>query len=390
MSTTEGSSPGTEGPQAAGRQDAGPNGNGGRRRDRIKWGIAILAVIAVCVFAYWFLFVRGIVYTDDARFSGHLVDVAPEINGRLIDVGVREGTFVRKGAALFRLDPSIPQAALNEAEASLVSARASLALSEAMRDKAMNGSRPEEIKAAEATVARLQSEEEMARLDFNRIGALFKGAAVTQDDLDRARTAYESARQARENAAQNLALLQQGTRREDKSAASAGVDLARSRVAEAAARVENLRSDLARCTVLAPFDGWVVRRWLDPGAMPMAAQPVVSLFDPATLRVDANIEEKYLHDIEVGDAADIVADSYPSLRLHGRVTGIMRATNSEFSLIPAEGVSGTFIKVTQRVPLRIAVSAPPELMLGPGLSVEVRIHSGSSAGSAPGLDAAHD
>ncbi|MGD1029514.1 MAG: biotin/lipoyl-binding protein [Opitutaceae bacterium] len=287
MSTTEGTSPGTEGSQSAGRQDAGPNGNGGRRRDRIKWGIAILAVIAVCVFAYWFLFVRGIVYTDDARFSGHLVDVAPEINGRLIDVGVREGTFVNKGAVLFRLDPSIPQAALNEAEASLASARASLALSEAMRDKAMNGSRPEEIKAAEATVARLQSEEEMARLDFNRIGALFKGAAVTQDDLDRARTAYESARQARENAAQNLALLQQGTRREDKSAASAGVDLARSRVAEAAARVENLRSDLARCTVLAPFDGWVVRRWLDPGAMPMAAQPVVSLFDPATLRVDA-------------------------------------------------------------------------------------------------------
>jgi len=353
-------------------------------------GIAILAVIAVCILGYWFLFVRGIVYTDDARFSGHLVDVAPEINGRLIDVGVREGTFVKKGAALFRLDPSIPQAALNEAEASLVSARASLALSEAMRDKAMNGSRPEEIKAAEATVARLQSEEEMTRLDFNRIGALFKDAAVTQDDLDRARTAYESARQGRENAAQNLALLQQGTRKEDKSAASAGVDLARSRVAEAAARVENLRSDLARCTVLAPFDGWVVRRWLDPGAMPMAAQPVVSLFDPATLRVDANIEEKYLHDIEVGDAADIVADSYPSLRLHGRVTGIMRATNSEFSLIPAEGVSGTFIKVTQRVPLRIAVSAPPELMLGPGLSVEVRIHSGSSAGSAPGLDAAHD
>jgi len=393
MSTTTGGTPAESGPDkppAGAGRNAEPNGNGERRRQGVTTGIAILAAIAVGVLLYWFFFARGIVYTDDARFSGQMVDLAPEINGRLIEVAVREGTFVRKGTVVFRLDPSIPQAALNGAEASLVSARASLALSEAMRDKAMNGSRPEEIKAAEATARRLQSEEEMAQLNFGRIRALFNGAAVTQDDFDRARTALESARQGRENAEQNLALLRQGTRKEDKSAAAAAVELARSKVAEAAATVENLQRDLARCTVEAPFDAWVVRRWLDPGAMPLVAQPVVSLFDPATLRVDANIEEKYLHDVAIGDSADIVADSYPSLRLRGRVTGIMRATNSEFSLIPAEGVSGTFIKVTQRVPLRIAVSAPPELMLGPGLSVEVKIHSGSSAGLAPGLEAPHD
>ena len=371
-------------------QNAAPNGNGERRRQRVTVGIAILAAIALGVFIYWFFFIRGIVYTDDARFSGHMVDLAPEINGRLIEVDVREGTFVRKGTVIFRLDPSIPQAALNGAEAALASARASLALSEAMREKAMNGSRPEEIKAAEATALRLQSDEEMAQLNYSRVQALFKGAAVTQDDLDRARTACESARQGREYAEQNLALLRQGTRREDKSAASAAVELARSKVAEATASVENLQRDLARCTVASPFDAWVVRRWLDPGAMPLVAQPVVSLFDPATLRVDANIEEKYLHEVAIGDSADIVADSYPSLRLTGRVVSIMRATNSEFSLIPAEGVSGTFIKVTQRVPLRIAVSAPPELMLGPGLSVEVKIRSGTSAGFAQGLEAAHD
>ena len=82
-------------------------------------------------------------------------------------------------------------------------------------------------------------------------------------------------------------------------------------------------------------------------------------------------------------------DAYPDLHLKGRVTEILRATNSEFSLIPAEGVSGTFIKVTQRVPLRISVSAPPELALGPGLSVEVKIHSGSSKAAAPSSGTAH-
>ena len=367
----------------------GTNGtNGERRRRGLLYGLAIVAVIAAGVFGYWLLFMRGIVFTDDARFAGHLVDLAPEINGRVISVDVHEGMFVRKGTLIFRLDPAIPQAALNQAEAALVSAKAALASNEALYAKAVNGSRPEEIKAGEATVRNLQSQEEMARLEFEREEKLFKQGTVAQDDLDRARTAYESARQARENARQNLILLQQGSRPEDIAAAKAAVELARSRVAEATAVVDSARGDLARCTVRAPFDGWVVRRWLDPGSMPLAAQPVVSMFDPATLRVDANIEEKYLHDVAIGDRVDISVDAYPALHLEGRVTEILRAANSEFSLIPAEGVSGTFIKVTQRVPLRVAVTAPPELAIGPGLSVELRIHSGSAA--VPAAAVTHD
>ena len=115
--------------------------------------------------------------------------------------------------------------------------------------------------------------------------------------------------------------------------------------------------------------------------MPLPGQPVVSLFDPKSLRVDANIEEKYLHEIAVGDEVDIKVDAYPDLALKGRVTEILRATNSEFSLIPAEGVSGTFIKVTQRIPLRIAVVSAPDVPLGPGLSAEVKI---STAAPKPG------
>jgi membrane fusion protein (multidrug efflux system) len=370
--------------------DTMPNGLGGRPRQRIFIGLAVLAVIAVGVFGYWLLFMRGIIFTDDARFAGHLVDVAPEINGRVTEVAVHEGQFIRQGAVIFRLDPAIPQAELNQAEASLITARAGLASSEALYEKAVNGSRPEEIKAAVATVARFQGEEGMARLAFERMQSLFKGASVSQDDLDRAHTAYESARESRENAAQILIMLQQGSRKEDLAAAKADVELSRSKVAEAAAAAETARGSLDRCIVRAPFDGWVVRRWLDSGAMPLAAQPVVSLFDPATLRIDANIEEKYLHNVAIGDAVDISVDAYPALRLHGRVTEILRAANSEFSLIPAEGVSGTFLKVTQRIPLRVSVTVPADLPLGPGLSVEVRIHSGTSPGSTPGGVTAHD
>jgi len=372
---------GLPGPDAARN---GANGNGGRRNRMLRMGIMILATMAAVTFAYWFIFMRGIVYTDDARIGGHMVDVSPEISGRLIEVAVHEGLFVHKGAVVFRLDPAMPDSSLKQAEAKLLSARATLDSSESIYQRALNGSRPEEIRAGEATAGRLQTEEAMAQLEYDRASALYKDRAVTQDTLDRARAAFEADRQSLENANENLILLRKGPRAEDIAAAKAAADLAQSRVAEASAAVDNARSDLARCTVRAPFDGWVVRRWLDPGAMPMTAQPVISMFDPATLRVDANIEEKDLHDVAIGDTADISVDAFPALRLQGRVSEILRAANSEFSLIPAEGVSGTFIKVTQRVPLRIAVSgAPPDLALGPGLSVEVRIHSGSAQSAGP-------
>jgi len=111
------------------------------------------------------------------------------------------------------------------------------------------------------------------------------------------------------------------------------------------------------------------------------------VMDPSTLHVAANIKEKALDKIAVGDEVIISIDAYPGVRLTGRVTSILRATNSQFSLIPAEGVSGTYIKVAQRVPLRIAVEVPPDLEVGPGLSVEVRIRvsrGGPRRGTADG------
>jgi membrane fusion protein, multidrug efflux system len=351
--------------------------NGVRRR-RILLGVGVVALLALGVLGYWFFFMRGFVFTDDARFAGHLVDLAPEISGTLLSVPVHEGRFIRKGTPVFQLDPALPNAALQQAEAALNSARASLSSSEAKYAKAVNGPRPEEVKAAAAILHRLEGEEDMARRNFERVQSLFQQNSVSTDDLDRARTAQESARQSRENATQTLRMFEEGSRSEDIASAKADVELARSRIHEAESAVENSRRELARCEVKAPFDGWVVRRWLEPGAMPLTAQPVVSMFDPATLRVDANIEERFLHEVAIGDEVDLTVDAFPSLHLRGRVTEILRATNSQFSLIPAEGVSGTFIKVTQRVPLRISVPPLSEYAIGPGLSVEVRIRSGSA------------
>ena len=100
----------------------------------------------------------------------------------------------------------------------------------------------------------------------------------------------------------------------------------------------------------------------------------MTIFDPSSLYVAANIEEKYLNKISIGDMVDISIDAYPHLTITGRVDKILRATNSNFSLIPSEGASGTYIKVAQRVPIKIVVESYPNLPLGPGLSVEIRIY----------------
>jgi len=361
----------------------------GKHSAKIRWAVGALLAAALLLACVWFFYMRGIVSSDDARFNGHMVDVAPTVGGRALRVLVKEGDPVKQGDPVFEIDSTVQRAVVAQAEAAVQAARATLAVARAKYERAVNGPRPEEIAASEAAARKLESDESLARIEWERIQGLRKEGAGTPQQLDRTAAAYESAKQSRESALQNLAMLKEGTRKDELEVARADTRLAEGRVAETEAALAKANRDLDLYSVRAPFDGHVVRRWLDPGATVQPGQPVISVFDPATLRVDANIEEKDLADVAVGDTVDIRVDAYPHLRLHGRVIDILRAANSQFSLVPAEGVSGTFIKVTQRVPLRIAVSSPPGLLLGPGLSAEVRIHSGTGNGERAPKDA-HD
>jgi membrane fusion protein (multidrug efflux system) len=346
---------------------------------RIMVAVAVLLLMAGGAFGYWYHFMRGVVYSDDARFGGHLVDLAPELAGTLQEVQVREGERVRMGQALFRLNPAVPVAVLAQREAARKSAEAQIAVAQARYERALHGYLPEEIRVAEATLKRSAAERELAQLEFQRADELRQKGVVAQEQLDRAKTACSVADHAYAQSAESLALLQRGTREEDVAAAKSQVEAAEGALKEAEEAVARAKLDVERSTIVAPFDGLVARRWLDPGAMVQPGQPVLTVFDPSTLRVDANIEERFLCRVAIGDEVDISVDAYPSLHLKGHVQDILQATNSKFSLIPAEGVAGTYIKVTQRVPLRIAVDLPTDLCIGPGFSVEVRIREGSAA-----------
>jgi membrane fusion protein (multidrug efflux system) len=357
--------------------------NDNQKNSRIKTSRIVLAVgflilIAIGVYCYWYIYMKGVVYSDDARFGGHLVDLSPEIGGTLIDLPVKAGDRVTKGQKLFQIDPAFPQSALTEALAKLETDKGKLEVAKARYERALSGYRVEEIMGAEATLDRLKAEEQLAELEYKRISNLGEKGAASQDQIDRSKSNLDSATHARETALHNLTLLQKGTRKEDINAAKADLETAKGQVAESQAAIDKAQLTLERTSAYAPFDGWIVRRWVDPGAILTAGRPVLTVFDPGTLLVEANIEEKNLSSIAIGDEVDINVDAFPKLKLKGHVTEILRATNSEFSLVPAEGSSGTFIKVTQRVPIRIAVQVPDNIPLGPGLSVEIRIRVGSS------------
>ena len=316
----------------------------------------------------------GIVSFDDARFDGDLVAIAPQIKGNLLEVRVAEGDKVKSGQILFIIEKEALEVALNKAEAELKSAKADLLMAKANNSKILRGSRPEEIHMAEAVEQKAASSLKLAEKDFKRFQAIYNGNAVSTSKLDKVRTNYEEAKKTHEEALSNLVLLKQGSRKEDLDSARAKVEMKKARLSVAEGGVQQARVNIGFTEVCAPFDGVVARKWTSPGAMVIVGRPVLTLFNPSTMYISANIEEKNIGKIATGNIVDISVDAYPDLNLKGRVEKIINATNSRFSLIPAEGASGIYVKVNHRVPIRITVEIPTGLNLGPGLSVEVKIH----------------
>jgi len=343
-------------------------------RRPILIGLGLIGSVGLLITVYWFFFMRGYVKSDDARFEADLVDIAPQVGGTLQRIFVHEGDSVQSDQTLFQLDDEALAAAAARADAAVSSAHAALAVASANNEKSVHGPRNEEIRMAEASEAKTAAQETLARSDWERIDGLYKTGAVSESERDHARTQWETVMHTHEEALQHLKLLKSGTRREDLTVSNQNVELARSQLAAAEAAARQAHISLEDADVKAPFNGIVVRIWIEPGSAASPGRPVLTLLNPATMHVAANIEEKQLAKVAVGDHADISVDAYPQLDLNGRVSTILRATNSQFSLMPSEGVSGTFVKVSQRVPLRIDIDRLPDLPLSPGLSVEIRIN----------------
>jgi len=340
--------------------------------------VMLLLLIAGGLGGYWYLFMKGIVFSDDARFDGGLLDLAPQVSGSLISVAVGEGDRVKKGQLLFALDKKITSVQLSKVKAQVKSAKSSLEVAQAQYEKVRQGPLAEEIVIAESVLNQTKLQLKQAKIDWLRANNLYMKKVASKSVSDKTKTLFDIAHQNYKQAVSRLRMLERGSRAEDISAAKAAVRLREAQLASAQATVRQTKINLSFAEVTAPFDGLVVRKWQSPGALVTAGRPVLTLFNPNDLQVSANVEEKYLNQIHIGDPVEISIDAYPNIRVTGKVSKILRATNSKFSLIPSEGASGTFIKVAQRVPIKITVDALPNLPLGPGLSVEIRIHVNQS------------
>ena len=290
-----------------------------------------------------FIFNLSHVTSDNAQVDGHVVPILPKVGGFVASVRVQENTLVKAGDVLVSLDDRDYRARLQQTEADLAVANASV-------------SSPARVGQAEAQVNQAESNAQKAHLDLDRIRPLAAQGIVSSQQLDAAEAAARSA-DAGLSAAQ---------------AALAGAD---ARVAAARASRDQAQLQLSYAQVVAPVSGIVSKKNVEVGQLVQPGEPLMSVVPMDDIWVTANLKETEVADVKAGDTVDVTADAYPGKHFTGRVESISPATGARFSLLPPDNATGNFTKVVQRVPVRIAVpqSTDAAFTLRPGMSVVVVI-----------------
>lgn len=296
------------------------------------------------------------VSTDNAYVQQNKVSVSAEVNGRIVDVAVRENQTVKSGDILFRIDPEPYQLAAAQADATIASAQ--VRLTTLQTDFQTSGV---DISSAREDVAFFTKE-------YDRQSKLMQTGFTTKARLQEAEHALSEARSklasAEADALKARAQLATGS-------AAPGVN---PQVLAAQVQKRKALLDLSRTTVRAPESGIISQAdRLQVGQMMVSGLPALTIVANTGTWVEANFKETDLDKMRVGQPAELTFDAYPGLKLKGRVASIGAGTGSEFSVLPAQNANGNWVKVTQRVPVRIAIEGKSPRPLIAGLSTHVRI-----------------
>jgi multidrug resistance efflux pump len=339
------------------------------RRTRILSALAFgsLALLGVMIVLYaWQLppFASAIESTENALVRGQVTLISPQLSGYVFEVPVQDFQQVKAGDLLVRLDDRIYVQRLAQAEASLASQQAALA-----NNRQQKRSAQATIDQRKAAIGSAQAQSTKAQADLKRSLALVTDGSISRSELDvsRAAAAQAQASLAQANAAVRIA-------EEDLRSVDVNRGSLEAAVSNAAASVALARIDLANTRVVAPRDGQLgqigvrLGAWVNSGAQLMALVPDV-------LWVIANFKETQMADVRIGQPASFSVDALNHARLSGRVQEIAPATGSEFSLLQADNATGNFVKIAQRIPVRILVDPdqPNARRLRPGMSVVVSI-----------------
>ena len=339
-----------------------------KKRTRVLLGLTALFALAGIGYAIYYATVLSQrAETDNAYVGGNLVTLSSQVAGSVLEIDTDETRMVQAGATLVKLDPVDANVALSQAEARLGS------VVRQQRERYANADQ------ADAGIAQRKLTLATAEADLARRLPLAADHTISGEEVAHAREAVATAR-----AALDITQKQARTAR----AGVAGVDVARHPLV-LAAKADYLQAWLAarRNVIVAPVSGYVAKRSVQVGARIAPGAPLLTIVPLDQLWVDANFKESELRDIRVGQDAVIEADMYGSkVRFHGKVQGLSAGTGSAFSLLPAQNASGNWIKVVQRLPVRITLD-PKELAEHPlrvGLSTDVTIDIAGQHGAALG------
>jgi membrane fusion protein (multidrug efflux system) len=330
-----------------------------RRKIRLPKGMGLTRAVLMLIVpallllggGYYWLTSGGSVSTDDAQIKQDIVSVSPQVNGQVVQVLVRNGMHVHRGDVLFRIDPQPYQVALEQAQAQLAAAH--LQTTQLKTQAAGTGA---DITGSEANLK--IKENALARQQ-----ALLKQGFTTradyEDALNEVKTAEQQLADAKARAANAQAAIAPG---EQPS------------IAQAQAAVDKARLDLERTSIRAPMDGVIENADdLQVGKMAVLGVGALSLVHSSTAWVEANFKEKDVGRMVPGQRAEITVDAYPGIKFPAHVQSIGAGTGSEFSLLPAQNANGNWVKVTQRVPVRIAFNSTPSKPMIAGLSVNATV-----------------
>jgi membrane fusion protein (multidrug efflux system) len=361
------------GPESAERGAQAQNGNarqhGGRRRLVLLLAILLFVGLAVAAYFYW-LGNRGYESTDDANIDGRAISIAPQVSGNVVSLDVNDNQFVHKGDPLIHIDNRQYVIDRESAQAQLATAKGQLAGFQYAAEVARKNF-PAQLLLAQAQLAAAQAVEAKAEADDQRQKALPR-QATSQQDIDAATAAL---RQAQAQVAQAEAQVQQAEPVPQRiGQAEAEVQQNNGQVAQAQARLDQALLNLSYTIVTAPQDGWITKRNVEVGNYVTPGQQIFSIVSPA-IWVTANFKESQLRWMRRGQSVTISVDAYPELNLTGHVDSIQLGTGSKFTAFPPENATGNFVKIVQRVPVKIDVDSglDPRRPMPLGLSVEPRV-----------------
>ncbi|CAI8696308.1 EmrA/EmrK family multidrug efflux transporter periplasmic adaptor subunit [Burkholderia cepacia] len=330
--------------------------NNGKRKRMMTLLVAVIVIAAIAYGLYYFLVARFHEGTDDAYVNGNVVQITPQVTGTVIAVKADDTQTVKAGDPLVVLDPADSQVALQQAEANLAQTVRQV------RGLFVNDDQ------YRAQVALRQSDLSKAEDDLRRRVAVAQTGAVSQEEISHARDAVKAAQASLDGAQQQLA---------SNRALTANTTIAsHPNVMAAAAKVRDAYLANARNVLPAPVTGYVAKRSVQVGQRVSPGTPLMSVVPLNAVWVDANFKEVQLKHMRIGQPVELTADIYGSSAVyHGKVVGFSAGTGSAFSLLPAQNATGNWIKVVQRLPVRIELD-PKDLDKHPlriGLSMQVDV-----------------